>query len=50
MYLSFVPCLYHSRERGVGVIHNRIGYVLEFGFDLGKKEHSESFSLTVAPG
>ena len=42
-------CLYHSSDRGVGVIHSRNGYVVEFGFDLRKKEHSNSFSLTVPP-
>ena len=53
MYLNYVistPPIPFKGETGRGVIHSRNGYVLEFGFDLGKKEHSESFSLTVTPG
>ena len=49
IYISLpIPC--HSRDRGLEVIHSQNAYVLEFGFDLGTKEHSNSFSLTGHPG
>ena len=48
-HVSISACLYHSREKGVEVIDSQNGYVLEFGFNLGKKEHSNSSSLTRPP-
>ena len=34
-HVSISACLYHSRERGLEVIDNQNGFVLEFGFDPG---------------